>query len=125
MKSTNVKAMVAKVMAVGFLASAFVLASPTKAEAQGWQVGVQFGGPVYYGDDGRRAYWDHERQEEFERQQAYQQHEAWEEHERQEAFERQRAYGYGGYGYGGGDNQYYGDHRGYWGHRRGDDDDDR
>ncbi len=103
MKRTNVKAMVAKVMTVGLLAGAFVLAAPVKAEAQGWQVGVHLGGPAYYGDDGRREYWEHERQEEFARQQAYLQHEAWERHEREEQFERQRAYGYGGYGYRGHD----------------------
>ena len=95
MKSTNVKAMVAKVMTVGLLAGAFVLATPMKAEAQGWQVGVQLGGPVYYGD-GRGSRWYHERQEEFAREQAYAreqeylQHEAWERQEREEAWERQR-----------------------------------
>jgi hypothetical protein len=45
MKITNVKAMVAKVVTVGFLAAAFVVAAP-KAEAQ-VRFGVQFGAPVY------------------------------------------------------------------------------
>jgi hypothetical protein len=89
MKTANVKAMVAKVMTVGLLAGAFVMVAPAKAEAQGLQVGVRFGGPVFYGDDGRRWYWEHERQEEFAREHAYARH------ERVEAFERQRAYGYG------------------------------
>ena len=45
MKITNVKAMVAKVLTVGFLAAAFVVAAP-KAEAQ-VRFGVRFGAPVY------------------------------------------------------------------------------
>ncbi len=89
MTITNVKAMVAKVLTVGFLAGAFVMAAPAKAEAQGFAVGVRFGAPVYvapryvalvygygYGYDVRR-------------------HDEWvrhEEFERQRAFERERDY---------------------------------
>jgi hypothetical protein len=42
----SMKAKVATVMAAGFLAGAFVMAAP-KAEAQGFAVGVRFGGPRY------------------------------------------------------------------------------
>ena len=107
MKITNVKAMVAKVMTVGMLAGAFVLAAPAKAQAQ-VAFGVQVGGgyPTY--DYSRRDYYDHLRYEQarqaqiyaeqqaFARQQAWAQHEAWERHEREEARERQA---YGRYGF--------------------------
>ncbi|SNS23506.1 hypothetical protein SAMN05421770_101104 [Granulicella rosea] len=46
MTITNVKAMVAKVLTVGVLAGAVVMAAPAKAEAQGFAVGVRFGAPV-------------------------------------------------------------------------------
>jgi hypothetical protein len=98
MNSTNggrsgFKAMVAKVMTVGLLAGAFVLAAPAKAQAQGFAIGVQLGGPHYdyardgYYDGGRRDYYEHERfeqqrreiarQEAFERQREFEQHLAW------------------------------------------------
>ena len=48
MTSTNVKAMVAKMFTVGFLAAAVVMAAPTKAEAQ-WSVGVRVGNAPVYG----------------------------------------------------------------------------
>ena len=93
MKSTNgsnggFKAMVAKVMTVGLLAGAFVLVAPTKAQAQGFGIGVQIGGPRYdYArqdsyDGGRRGYYDSGRRDyyEQERREIY----------RREAFERQR-----------------------------------
>ena len=48
MTSTNVKAIVAKIFTVGFLAAAVVIAAPTKAEAQ-WSVGVRVGPAPYYG----------------------------------------------------------------------------
>ena len=53
MMITNVKKMVAKGMAVGFLAAAFAVFAPVKAEAQHFAVGVQIGGPRYgyYHDD--------------------------------------------------------------------------
>jgi hypothetical protein len=44
----NMKAKAATVLAAGFLAGALVMAAPTKAEAQGFAVGVQFGGPRYH-----------------------------------------------------------------------------
>ena len=136
MKDTNVKAKVAKVITVGILAGAFVLAAPMKAEAQDWRFGVQFGGPVYVGDDdGRREHWEHEQQEAFARQQAYLQQQAW--------AQQQGAYDYGGYvggygysgdgdgdgdggygyrGYGdrGGDHREYRGHEGNWGRGHGD-----
>jgi hypothetical protein len=98
MKSTNVKSMVAKVMTVGLLAGAVVLAAPAKAQAQ-IAVGVQLGYPQYGYQ--QRGYYDHERQEAiarheaWERQQAYLQHEAWERQQaylRHEEEEREQAY---------------------------------
>jgi hypothetical protein len=97
MKSTSIKATVARMMTIGLLAGAFVVAAPTEAQAQ-VSIGVQFGYPQY--DYNRRDYYDHlrweqerreafRRQEEFERQQAFLRRKAW---------ERQRAYG--GYGCG-------------------------
>ena len=78
MKLTNVKAMVAKSLAVGLLAGAFVLASPAKADAQQFAIGVQFGAPVYNGYYGgynniyaRQRYEQIRRQRAFEAQQAY------------------------------------------------------
>jgi len=81
MTSTNVKAMVAKVMAVGLVAGAVVLATPQQAQAQGFAVGVQVGYPHY--DYSRRDYYERqrfeaERRAEFERREAYLRHEAWE-----------------------------------------------
>jgi hypothetical protein len=54
MKITNVKAMVAKGVTVGLLAGAFVLAAPSKADAQvavGVQIGYPHHGYGYYGPD--------------------------------------------------------------------------
>src|ERR1700737_1737261 len=102
MKSTNVKAMVAKAMTIGLLAGAVVLAAPAKAQAQ-IAVGVQLGYPQY--GYPQRGYYDHERQEAiaqheaWERQQAYLQHEAWERqqaYQRHEAEEREQAYRFRG-----------------------------
>jgi hypothetical protein len=89
MTSTNVKVtkLFAKVMTVGLLAGAFVMAAPEKAHAQGFAVGVQIGYPHY--DYSRRGYYEHERfererreafarQQAYERQQAFLRHEAWE-----------------------------------------------
>lgn len=69
MKIANVKAMVAKVLTVGFLAGAVVMAAPTKAQAQ--EVFVRDG---YYA---RHNFYERERIE------AYRRH---------EAFLRERAY---------------------------------
>ena len=90
--SSGFKAMVAKGLTVGLLAGAFVLAAPTKAQAQ-FAIGVQVGGPHYdyarqdYYDGGRRGYYEHERldqerreiarQQAFERQREFDQHLAW------------------------------------------------
>ena len=70
MKSTNVKAMVAKVMTVGLLAGAFVMAAPAKADAQQFGAVVEVGYPHY--DYSRRDYFERqrieqERRAEFER----------------------------------------------------------
>jgi hypothetical protein len=69
MKGTSVKSMVAKVMTVGLLAGAFVLAAPMKANAQQFGVGVQVGYPHY--DYSRRDSF------EFQRRQAFLRHEEW------------------------------------------------
>ncbi len=59
MKSTNVKAMVAKVMTVGLLAGAFVMAAPAKADAQQFGAVVEVGYPHY--DYSRRDYFERQR----------------------------------------------------------------
>ncbi len=73
MKITNLKAMAAKVMTVGLLAGAVVMAAPAKAEAQQFAVGVQVGYPHYgYGPDYyARLRFDERRRAEFLR------HEEW------------------------------------------------
>lgn len=69
MTITNVKAMVAKVMTVGLLAGAVMMAAPAKAQAQGFAVGVQVGYPHY-------GYYPRDRYE-FDRRQAFIRHEEW------------------------------------------------
>jgi hypothetical protein len=69
MKSTNVKAMVAKVMMVGLLAGAFVMAAPAKADAQQFGAVVEVGYPHL--DYSRRDY------VEFQRREAIRRHEEW------------------------------------------------
>jgi hypothetical protein len=105
MKSANVKTttklvakkLVAKVMTIGLLAGAFVMAAPMKAEAQGFAVGVQLGYPQY--DYSHRGHWEQERfererreafarQQAFERQQAFLRHETWEREQRHHGFDR-------------------------------------
>ena len=69
MKLTNVKAMVAKSLTVGLLAGAFVLASPAKADAQQFAIGVQFGTPVYNGYyNGYNDFYARQRYEQIRRQ---------------------------------------------------------
>jgi hypothetical protein len=80
MKSTNVKAMVAKVMTAGLLAGAFVMTVPTKAEAQQFGAVVEVGYPHY--DYSRRDYYERqrieaERRAEVARLKAIRRHEAW------------------------------------------------
>ncbi len=80
MKSTNVKAMVAKVMTVGLLAGAFVMAAPAKADAQQFGAVVEVGYPHL--DYSRRDYYERqrieqERRAEFERREAIRRHEEW------------------------------------------------
>jgi hypothetical protein len=64
MKIATVKAMVAKVLAVGVLAGAVVIAAPTKAQAQEVFVGV--GGPY-----ARHNFYERERIEAFRRHEAF------------------------------------------------------
>jgi hypothetical protein len=66
MKSTNVKSLIAKVMTVGLLAGAVVLAAPAKAEAQGVAFGLQVGYPHY--DYSRRDAFEFQRREAIRRQ---------------------------------------------------------
>jgi hypothetical protein len=94
MKIPNVKAMVAKAVTVGMVAGALMLAGPTKAQAQQFGFGVQFGGPRYVqpapGFWARRA-WE---REQIARREAAIRHEEW---VRAHRFEG-RPHG-GGYGY--------------------------
>ena len=96
MKATQLNAMIAKVMSVGVVAGALMLAGPAKAKAQAWSVGVQYGAPVYgyaapaYGPDyyARLRY-------ERERRAAFERHQAWlraQERARHEAWVRQQRY---------------------------------
>jgi hypothetical protein len=86
------KAMVAKVMAVGMVAGAVAIFSPTKAQAAEVVFNAQFGRPVVvapgYGFDARhdfdarRDYYERERFEreriaEMERREAIRRHEEW------------------------------------------------
>jgi hypothetical protein len=110
MRLTNVNSLIARSLAAGVLAGAFVLAAPAKANAQQFAVGVQFGSPTYgngYGYDNPRDYYARQRYEElcrqraFEAQQAYARQQAWAQHEaweRHEGWERQQAFGRYGYG---------------------------
>ena len=94
MTSTNVKAMVAKMFTVGFLAAAVVLIAPAKAEAQ-WSVGVRVGAAPYYGQAYGRpvvvapapVYGYYGRGYEEERREAFYRHER---EEREEHFDRDR-----------------------------------
>ena len=75
MKSTNVKAMVAKVMTVGLLAGAFVMAAPAKADAQQFGAVVEVGYPHY--DYSRRDYFEFQRREAIRRHEEWVRHEEW------------------------------------------------
>jgi hypothetical protein len=83
MKIANVKGMIAKGMMLGLAAGALLVASPVKAEAQRFVVGVQVGNPYY------APRFDRYDRFEFERRQAFLRHEEW---ERAHRFER--PYGY-------------------------------
>ena len=76
MKSTNVKSLIAKVMTVGLLAGAVVLAAPAKAEAQGVAFGVQVGYPHY--DYSRRDYFEFQRREAIRRHEEFVRRQEWE-----------------------------------------------
>ena len=73
MTIANLKGMVAKVMLTGLAAGALMAIAPTKAEAQGFAVGVRFGypapvfAPAYYP---RRDF-------AFERREAFLRHDEW------------------------------------------------
>jgi hypothetical protein len=74
MKIANVKGMVAKGMMVVLAAGALMVASPAKAEAQGFAVGVRFGAPApYYA----HRDFEFERRQEFLRREAFLRHEEW------------------------------------------------
>lgn len=92
MTSHSVKAFVLKATAAAALAGAVLVAAPTKAQAQQFAVGVQFGAPAYgpaYGYENDHRRWERE-QAAIAREQAWQQHEAWEQHERWERREASR-----------------------------------
>jgi hypothetical protein len=62
MKIANVKTLVAKGMMAAMVAGAFMIASPVKAQAQGFAVGVEVGYPHSYG---RPGFYEFERRQEF------------------------------------------------------------
>jgi hypothetical protein len=84
MKLANIKAVVAKVLAVGVLAGAVVLAAPTKAQAQEVVVGI--GGPY-----ARHDFYERERIEAFRRHEAFVRAEEFRRF-RHDRFERDRFY---------------------------------
>lgn len=122
MKTTQMKSMIAKVMATGFLAGAVLFAAPKKADAAQFSIGVQLGNPDYgYGYSQYPAYsaypdyyarrdyydrlrWEQERRAEMERRE-WMRHERHEEHERWEHRgnwhgdddDNRGGYGYNGY----------------------------
>jgi hypothetical protein len=89
MKIANVKGMIAKGMMIAMVAGALIAASPAKAEAQGFSVGVRVGAPYYgrgYEFDRRQEFL---RREEFARREAFLRHEEW-----LRAHRFERGYGY-------------------------------
>ena len=94
MKSANVKGFVAKTMMITLAAGTLMLAGAAQAQAQQFAVGVQFGHPAYGYDrddyargqafiqherweaeqreaSARQAYWQHERQGQWDRAHRY------------------------------------------------------
>jgi hypothetical protein len=69
----RIRKLVAKAMLAGMAAGAFMVAIPTKAQAQEIVVGVRAGAPFY----GPRAGFGFERREEFARREAFLRHEEW------------------------------------------------
>ena len=106
MKIANAKGLVTKLMITGLAAAAFVVASPSKAQAQGFAIGVHVGQPAYapayaYDRDGyRHDRDDFRRNEEFREREAreFREREAREAYIRHEQWEREhrfvRPYGY-------------------------------
>ena len=82
MKIANVKAMVAKVLTVGFLAGAVAMFAPTKAQAQ----------EAYYGDrdHARHEFYERERIEAFRRHEAFERRQAFIRHEEFRRFHHDR-----------------------------------
>jgi hypothetical protein len=87
------KGLIAKLTIAGFAVAAFTLASPAKADAQQFAVGVEFGHPGYvaYHDGYRYDRDDYRRHEEFRerearadflRRQEFIRHEQWERYHR-------------------------------------------
>jgi hypothetical protein len=79
MKIANVKEMIAKGMMAAMVAGTLMVASPAKASAQGFAVGVRVGAPYYgygrgYEFDRRQEFL---RREEFARREAFLRHEEW------------------------------------------------
>jgi len=71
MTIANVKGMVAKGMMAVLAAGALMVASPAKADAQGFAVGVRFGHPIYGPPFVARDRF------EFDRREAFLRHEEW------------------------------------------------
>jgi hypothetical protein len=89
MKFANVKGMVAKAMILTVAAGALFAASPTKAEAQRFAVGVRIGDPYYAPRYDRYDRYEYARHEEFLRREAFFRHQEW---LREHRFDR--SYGY-------------------------------
>jgi hypothetical protein len=71
MKFANVKSVVAKSMILAVAAGALAIASPVKAEAQRFVVGVRVGNPYY------APRYDHYDRYEYARREAFIRHEEW------------------------------------------------
>jgi len=85
MKLANIKAMVAKLLAVGVLAGAVVIAAPTKAQAQEVFIGV--GGPY-----ARHNFYERERIEAYRRHEEFERRREFIRHEEFRRFEHDRFY---------------------------------
>jgi hypothetical protein len=95
MKFANVKGMVAKSMILAVAAGALVLASPVKAEAQRFVIGVRVGDPYYAPRYDHYDRYEYARQEEFRRQEEFQRRQAFYRHEQWQRMHRDdRSYGY-------------------------------
>ena len=101
MRIANGKGMVAKLMMVSLAAGAFALASPVKAQAPRFAIGVQLGNPDYRyypngyrydQDDYRRTYDYGQREQREEYREREKQREEYREREERAEYARRQAY---------------------------------